>query len=198
MKNIFLDFDGTIVNSIKAYCDIYNYFYKDKLNFTPADWTKVNKWNFEDECLLAADKVEDIFASSLFFNELELINDNTLDVLDRLKERFNIVICSIGTPSNIAHKVEWIESVLGIKDMIMISKAKAEMGKSSVDMIDGILIDDHIDNLVTSNADIKICFGEEKEWNKEWKGLRAKNWTELEDILNVIYHNEGDFYASYM
>ena len=59
--------------------------------------------------------------------------------------------------------------------------------KSSVDMSDGIMIDDHPDMLNSSNAAVKICFGE-YGWNKDWEGLRAKNWKEaykiLEDLAN--------------
>lgn len=186
MDKIFLDFDGTIVNSVKSFCDVYNWGYSNNPNFKKADWAKVNKWNFSDECPLAKDNIEDIFASDAFFLHLDLMNENTLEVISRLKEKFDIIVCSIGTPGNISRKVGWIENILDIKDMVMLSKEKADMGKSIVDMSGAILVDDHQDNLITSNADIKICFGETKEWNKCWKGLRVKDWTELEELLNDI------------
>jgi len=50
-------------------------------------------------------------------------------------------------------------------------------------MSDGIIIDDHGNNLITSNADTKICFGEIKEWNEDWEGLMASNWKELGEML---------------
>ena len=52
-------------------------------------------------------------------------------------------------------------------------------------MSDGIMIDDHPDMLNSSNAAVKICFGE-YGWNKDWKGLRAKNWKDVDKILEVL------------
>lgn len=178
MKRIFLDFDGVIVDSVKSYCSVYNYFFKAN-----ADYTKVNKWDLSDECLKAVKYVEDIFASKEFFDYLELMDEYTKDVLDQLKEKYEIIICSIGTPMNISRKSKWIEDYLGIKDMILLSKSDLVIDKSIIDMGNSIIIDDNSNNLFSSNADIKICFGEVKEWNENWDGLRAKNWKELGELL---------------
>ena len=182
-KKIFLDFDGTTVNSIKAFCSIYNWGYAGNPKFKHADWRKVNKWDFSDECLLAKNDIESIFAMEEFFTNLEVMDVETLDVIDRLKDKFDIVVCSIGTPANISHKVSWIERVLDIKNMIMLSKKDAKIDKSIINMGGGIIIDDHSENLFSSNAETKICFGEVKEWNENWSGLRARNWKELEELL---------------
>ncbi len=183
MKKIFLDFDGTIVNSIKAFCTVYNNVFNEEKGYKPADWSKVDKWNFEDECPLATHYVEEIFKSYGFFDVLDVINDNTIEVLDKLKERFEVIVCTIGSPENISRKSRWIENNLGIKDMILLSKSDVVMDKSIVDMSNGVIVDDHQNNLLNSDADVKICFGEVKEWNEEWNGLRAKDWTELEKML---------------
>ena len=55
--------------------------------------------------------------------------------------------------------------------------------KSHIDMSDGIFIDDSVNNLETSNAAIKICFGDEYPWNEKWKGIRCANWHEVENYI---------------
>ena len=45
------------------------------------------------------------------------------------------------------------------------------------------MIDDEQRYLDNSNANIKICFGDEYDWNEDWKGKRCFNWTELENYL---------------
>lgn len=43
---------------------------------------------------------------------------------------------------------------------------------------------DHADNLESSNnAELKICFGKEYEWNKKWQGQRCFSWREVEEQL---------------
>lgn len=194
-KKIFLDFDLTTANSVKAYCRVYNELYKSHKDFTYADYTKVNKWDFSDECPMAVSRVESMFELDLFFYFLEVMNKCTLDVLKQLEQLYDVVICSIGTPENISKKVRWIDRNLGIKNMILLSKNDVVMDKSIVDMSGGILIDDHEDNLFSSNADIKICFGEVKSWNKNWQGLRVKDWTEVGKLLiNNNYKCGVEFY----
>lgn len=177
-KKIFLDFDSTITDSVKAYCEVYNWLYN-----AHADYRKVNKWDLSDECLLAANYVEDIFASQEFFNVLEPMDNYTLEVINMLKKKYDVIICSIGTPENISRKAKWIEQKLDIKDMILLSQSNLKMDKSIIDMSGGIIIDDHADNLVTSNADIKICFGAIKAWNEDWSGIRTSDWGELGRML---------------
>ena len=50
-------------------------------------------------------------------------------------------------------------------------------------MSDGIFIDDSATNLITSNAEECICFGDEYEWNKKWNGKLISNWCDLEKYL---------------
>ena len=52
----------------------------------------------------------------------------------------------------------WIKDNLGIEDMILLSQSEALMDKSIINMSGGI-IDDHGNNLITSNADTKYALG---------------------------------------
>ena len=182
-QKLFLDFDGVIVDSVKAYCDLYNEEFKVYKNFNKANYKKVNKWNFSDQCPLAVSYIENMFSSYKFFDLLKLMDNNTIQIIKELQNKYKVIVCSIGTPENISYKASWIKDILNIDDMILIAKNNAAIGKSIIDMSESIIIDDHEDNLITSNANMKICFGETKSWNKNWKGIRVNNWSELKEFL---------------
>lgn len=186
MKKLFLDFDCTIVDSIKTYCNVYNSSYKKEEGFKEADHNKVNRYDLKDQCHLV-DHQETIFSNEEFFKHLEFMTD-AIDVLERLGTKYELIICSIGTLDNISHKAKWIKNNLPfIKNVILITGAMRtsglKMDKSSVNMKDSIFIDDHAENLLSTNAELKICFGKEYDWNKNWMGQRCFNWIEIEKLL---------------
>jgi 5'(3')-deoxyribonucleotidase len=186
MKKLFLDFDCTIVDSVKTYCNIYNLFYKEKEGFEEADHNKVDRYDLKDQCHLV-DHQETIFSNKEFFKHLEFM-PYAKEVLERLGSKYELIICTIGTLDNISYKTQWIKNNLSfIKNVILISSAVGvngiKMDKSSVNMEGSIFIDDHSENLSSSNAEIKICFGKEYDWNRSWVGQRGLSWKEVEEIL---------------
>lgn len=182
---IYLDFDNTVVNSTKAFCRVYNAnWMPDK----PADWTKVQKWDFSDECPhLTQDEIEWFFGKDFFFMNLEFMPD-AIRVLKELVKTYEIRLCSIGSPENIERKVRWIDEnitseIPEITDGIYLVKGNGEMGKEVVNMRHGIIVDDSWTNVSTSNAEVKITFGVEADWNRKCTGLRAETWNDLEKLL---------------
>lgn len=189
IKNkLFVDFDQTISASIKSFCNVYNFMFQDHIDFKPARWWCVEKYNFSDECPLIANinnGVFNIFADPMFFEKLEFIGENTFDVLRRLNENYELHITSIGTFKNLSMKASWINDKLPfVKYAELLCVNKCAMNKSVVHMGDGsIFIDDVVSNLDSSNADFKIIFGDEYEWNKSDRYVRAINWTDVEKLL---------------
>jgi 5'(3')-deoxyribonucleotidase len=180
---LFLDFDGTIVDSIKAFCSVYDELYKNEPNFIPSDYTKVNKYNFKDQCPLI-ETAKDIFQNKKFFEVLEFINENTYNIIKEVNEIYDIYLCTIGSTENLFLKCEWVKEKLPfINKFVLIDNGNNTMDKSIVNMKHGIIIDDHSENLKRSNASIKICLGNIYEWNEKWKGLRFTNWSELHEFL---------------
>ena len=108
--------------------------------------------------------------------------DNAKEVLDRLKEKYEIIIISMGACPNLFGKEIWIKDNLPSTKFIG-KKKKKHKDKSHVDMSGAVLIDDEKRYLDSSNAKMKICFGEKYEWNECWKGIRCFNWAELENYL---------------
>jgi len=177
----FIDFDATLTNSLKAYCDTYNYLYHNHPDFKQADYTKVNQYDLKDECFLVKNPL-DIFEEELFFNNLEFINENTYDVLRKLNEKYKLIIASIGTPSNIAHKAWWLEENLPfIKDYVFITNQDCKMNKSLINMNDSVFLDDIPENLESSNAKTKVLFGKKYSWNECWQGDHCLTWTDVEE-----------------
>lgn len=178
-QNLFIDFDGTIVNSIKAYCDTYIHYYKNIPWYKEPFAHLVNKWDLSDQCPLAKDHVENIFGDSYFFEVLNFM-PKAYEIIKILNDKYNIHIVTIGNTDNLAFKNRWIEKNLSfIKNVILIKNEGIQMNKSMINMEGGIFIDDVNTNLVSTNADMKICFGKEYEWNAQWKGLRCSDWIEV-------------------
>lgn len=108
--------------------------------------------------------------------------DNAKEVLNRLKENYEIIIISMGVQPNLFGKEAWVKDHLPFAKFIGINMEKYK-DKSCVSMSGGILIDDEQRYLNNSNANVKICFGDKYEWNESWKGKRCFNWIEIENYL---------------
>lgn len=186
---LFLDFDNTIVNTSSAFCEVYNDIFFSHKDFKTAKWWENTKYNFSDICPLLKEhniSIFSIFEQENFFKGLDFINGNTQEIIQKLTEKYQVIICSIGTPNNISLKSLWIEkNIPEIKECIFLTQSKDNftMNKSMVNMESGILIDDVVSNLDSSNADLKLVFGDEYEWNTTTKYSRAYNWTAIGDIL---------------
>jgi len=179
-QKFIIDFDGTIINTIQAYTDTYNELYCNHPNFQTAEAHLVNQYNMCDQCKLVTN-VLDIFQHPLFFKFAEFINHNTYDVLEKLGSKYQLIICSIGTPKNLAYKARWLEEKLPfIKDYVLISNPVCKMNKSIVNMEGAVFLDDIPSNLYSSNAERKILFGKRYSWNKEWDGEWVRSWSEVE------------------
>lgn len=180
---LFVDFDGTLVNSTKAFSHAYNILYEDHPNFEPADYTKLSKYNFEDICPLVKNPL-DIFENKLFFKDLEFINDNTYDVLERLNEKYQIIVVTVGTPLNLAYKALWLqENITFINDYVLLYNDGCVMNKSVVNMTGegNVFLDDIPSNLLSVKCETKIMFGKVYPWSDGWNGDWCANWSDVEE-----------------
>lgn len=181
-QNFFLDFDLTIADSISAFCDAYNILYKDHPEFQPADPNKITSYDFRCICPLLKTK-EDKFAiwsNKILFEHMKLIDENTYDVLIGLNEKYRLIICSIGTPKNIAYKSLWLEENLPfIQDYVLLADKSCVMSKSFVNMEGSLFMDDIPSNLESTNAEVKVLFGKIYSWNKGWRCEHLFNWKEV-------------------
>jgi 5'(3')-deoxyribonucleotidase len=178
----FVDFDLTIVDSIKQICKIYNILYQNHPEFKPADPNKIQQYNFKDVCPLLKTAL-DMFEHELFFKDLEFINHNTYEVLERLNNKYQLIVVSVGTPLNLAQKSDWLNDKLPfIKDYILLYNNGCKMDKSVVNMKGkgNIFLDDIPSNLESTNCENKYLFGKIYSWNLESQYDRCLTWNEVE------------------
>lgn len=193
---LFLDFDNCITNSLKAFVDTYNILYRFQPDFKPATYD-VKQYNLKDQCPLV-NHVDDIFSNKKFFKNLRFINFNTKEVLKELSKDFDIIICTIGTPMNVALKSMWLSQNLPFVEQYCLVTNNYEnrecvMNKSLVNMSGStIFIDDMPDNLNSSNAKYKILFGKEYLWNKSDNPAHIKclDWSAVYDRCMKIKDKE--------
>jgi 5'(3')-deoxyribonucleotidase len=179
-----VDYDGTIVNSIAAIVGIYNedfWFYDD---YTPIGWWMIETWDFTELKCASKEYIDTYFNQPRFFNTVKFI-PHADDVLKKLSEYFQIVVVSSGHKPNLKGKEEWLSNNLPYAEFIGVDIDKYE-DKSHLNLSDGIFIDDVARNLETSNANIKICFGDEYPWNKNWDGRRCANWNDVWDMIGNV------------
>lgn len=176
-KEIFVDFDETIVNSVLRVCEIYNEKFDSNVR-----WQDTKLWCMKDVCpLFEKGEINDIFSSDLFFKKLSFKED-MFEVLSELSKDYKITVVSIGTENNCQNKKKFIEDKLPFVSksvLLPAEKGNIIMDKSSVDMSGGIFIDDAEDNLFSSNADVKVLYQNlpNTEWNSKWDGERIKYWS---------------------
>jgi len=192
-KDLYIDFDSTIVNSDKAICKMYNERYSKYENFVPAQWQKHSNWAYKNVCPLIHTHeedpvrvIKDYFGDHDFFNYLEFYED-AKRVIGRLVEKYNVIICTSAFPMNASKKVLWIEEHIPEVDeiIILINKSGNGYGKERVAMMedDSIFIDDHPKNLKSTNASQKYLFKFKETDYNTYDGNVVASWKEIESVL---------------
>lgn len=182
--NIYIDFDGTIVNTIKKIVELYNDDFVFYENFKPINWVYVDSWEFNELEAATPKYIDEYFNQPRFFTDLEMF-PYCGEILMELANKHKITIVSMGNTPNLKLKKLWIKQYLPFCDFIGVN-FKEYSDKAHIDMSDGIFIDDVASNLTTSNAAIKMCFGDEYSWNKDWAGLRCANWCDVWRFFDAV------------
>lgn len=184
MERLYVDFDCTIVNTIKAIVSLYNEDFKYYKDYKYIHWTDINTWNFLECNCANPEYINTYFNQQRFYDKLEYL-DNAKEVLDRLGEKYEIIIVSMGYSPNLRGKEIWIKENIPYAKFIGVNFKEYD-DKAHIDMSDGVYVDDNQKNLNT-NAIENICFGDLYEWNNNWNGKRIYNWTDLEKYLEEVY-----------
>lgn len=187
---LFIDFDNTIVNSSEVIVDMLNEHFDKNENFE-----KLRKYDFSDlfpECSYW--DIEKFFNSDEMFERLKIF-PNMIETVDAFKDFFDeISIVTIGTKDNLENKKRFLkENNLELTFYGIENNGRSD--KSSVDMHNGVFIDDHIGCLHSSNAKIKILMKnvENGEWNRVEPNddiYVVNNWYEVYSIFDFIKKNK--------
>ena len=181
IKRLYLDFDGCIVNTIATITKLYNEDFQYYKDYCPKKWTDVKTWDFIELSCASPEYINTYFNQPRFFENIEYM-PWAESTLDKLREKYEIIIVSSGYSPNLKGKELWIKQNIPYAKFIGVN-LKTHKDKRFVDMSDGILIDDSMSNLSTSNAIMNICFGDKYKWNEDWEGYRAYNWCEVQKML---------------
>jgi len=187
--NLYIDFDNTIVKSTKRLVEFLNIKYETNVNYK-----EIKDYNCQDKFPnVTIKEILDIFDDKDFFNGLEFYKD-CLKTLIKHKKYCNYNIVTLGSLTNLINKQQWCSQYIPIKKVFIGINHIKDTDKSSIDMSDGIIIDDHIDNLRNSNAKYKILFkgGFDTDWNTKLPHedfIEVYDWCELDTVLNNLLLN---------
>lgn len=189
IKKIIIDLDGVVFDTIQTIVDLYNIDHIAYKDFRVVMPSEIKTWDFDELSLESPEYIDKYFNMPRFFSHLVLMNGAKWIVNRLYNEGFDIVFCSSGSYPNLQLKHRWISSEFPQAEFIPV-EMPTYADKGHIPMEDSIFIDDCNHNLVTSNAPIKICFGETYSWNEEWNGKRCKNWIEVYQYIKEL-KNEG-------
>ncbi len=178
--------EGTIVNSTKKIVDLYNTDFWKYKNYQEIHWTDINSYDFEELTLINQNIVLDYFDDHRFFINLEYM-ENAKEVLDELKDKYDITICSLGRRKNLFFKDEWISRNIPYANFIGVDLSRRD--KSNIDMSNYlVMLDDNIDMLHSSNIKHKVIYGDILSWNKDniYNYPRCFNWYEFREFLKTL------------
>lgn len=177
IDTIVVDFDGTAYNTIEVIVDLYNEDFSAYSDYKKVDWSEIETWDFTELKCASREYINTYFNQPRFFNTIQPMPYFN-EVIDRLKDKFHIVFCSCGYSPNLKLKKEFLKEHYPYAEFIGIN-LKDYDDKSHVNMKNALFLDDSIRNLTSSNASIKVLFGDDYEWNKGWRGLRCYNWYDV-------------------
>lgn len=182
---LYLDYDGVIVNTIKQIVKMYNDDFCLYPDYTIVDWEDIKSWDFEECTCASKEYLNSYFNQPRFFTEVEWM-PGCLPMIQFLSTLYTIKIVTMGNEANFKGKKYWFTQhnyrYHSFDDIIFIPMDEYK-DKSHIDMSGGIFVDDSANNLITSNADLKICYGKKYPWNEGWKGKRCEDWIELYNII---------------
>ena len=185
MRRIIIDIDNTLINTIATITNLYNEDFKWYSKFQPIDWHNVKTWNFEELELASRDYINHYFNQPRFFREAVLMDD-VLEVIGRLYQKgYEIVFCSMCYSPNGRGKEIFLRGLFPYAKFINVNM-KEYPDKRHIDMSGAIFVDDDGKNLDTSNAAIKVCFGEILPWNENYDGDRCYSWLDFEEFINDL------------
>lgn len=184
--NIFLDFDSTIVDSIKRFVELANKKYK-----TDKDENDLGAYGFSNLYPeINNGEVHEIFAEEEFYNEDICWMNEAEEIIKNISNKFDIFIVTSASGKNLEFKNKWIS-----KHMPFVKKvyATGSNNKSVIDMSGGIQVDDVYECLEKTNARIKLLY---KNYNNfKWQRhsnedvYNVNSWKEINEILNFYLRN---------
>lgn len=173
---VFLDFDSTIVDSIKRFIEIQN----SKLG-TNKVVNELGTYDFKNVYPdITKKEVYEVFGMDEFFNEKLEAMPNALEVINKYQDDIDFCISTSAYGRNLELKKEWIAKNMPFVKEVYSSNSN---DKSNIDMRRSIQIDDIYECLKYTNAHTKILY-------KNFNNYRWQRYENDESIYEVNDWNE--------
>ena len=201
---LYLDVDDTVLKSSEAVIEILN----NKYNITPRktindmhDWEYKSIYKF-----VTCDEVVDIYESDEFFSMVKF-DEAFIKFYKKHHNKFNFVFVTKGTQTNLEKKENLIRKVIGDNfEFIGVpfrydidGNRVPDYKKAQISMKYGIQVDDRVDALEKTGANIKILInhGRIRQWNKHYSNINnlyvVMDWNEIAQIALFAYENHFIF-----
>ena len=188
----FIDLDCVTLETVQCVVSMYDEDFNDKPEYKKVDWTKIDSWDFLELSLADKETIDGYFNQRRFFDRVEMVHE-AKESIDYLSNFYNIVFVSHGEDLNLHLKKKYIKKHFPYAKFIGV-KLSEHHDKSCVNMSgkDNVFIDDMPKNILGSNADIRICFGKDYEWNKDFESdldngiYRLYDWNSVIKLLKII------------
>lgn len=187
-RQIFIDLDGVVIDTISTIVGIYNEDHSQYKNFKMIAPSDIKTWDFDELNLKPREYIDSYFDQPRFFKSDHLKwMMGAKWIINKLHDNlgYKIIFCSSGSYPNLQHKRQWIQRHFSYADFIPVEMPTYE-DKAHVPMQESYFIDDVSKNLKTSNAKVKICFGDIYTWNEDWDGVRCENWIKVYDFFKGL------------
>lgn len=179
-KKLYIDFDNTVADTNAAICSLYNEDFQYYKKFKEVKSHEINTWGFLECNCATPEYINYYFNQPRFFERLQFM-PNAKEVIEKLKEEYDVEILTLGYSPNCIGKQLWISKHLPNTKMTCIN-LKEYKDKSHIDGTDAILLDDKSSNLYTFGGE-KVLFGDLYSWNEDWNGIRLYNWIDVENYF---------------
>ncbi|MDI3256346.1 MAG: 5'(3')-deoxyribonucleotidase [Kyrpidia sp.] len=181
MTTLLIDMDSVIVDLMSAWCRRYNADWND--NLTPED---ILTWEWEKyvkpEC---GRRIYQYLDEPGMFLHLEPL-PHAIEVLERLSNRYEILIVTSSRRTAMAEKDAWVTRHLpfiGRKNLILAHRKDRICGD--------LLFDDAPHNLESFQRTGRTAVAMDYPYNRQVACLRVKGWLEFEQLIHRLFPESG-------
>lgn len=154
---VYWDVDDIMLNSLETSVKIINFEYNALHNLPPKSASDVRDWNMKSIYRdITPEQIEEIFESEEFWKNVEFRAELNSLLTGKILKKYKHTFVTKGTQKNLEYKREFLSINLDCFDEFNFIGIESHISKGQIDMSGGIFIDDNIENLLESNADIKI------------------------------------------
>ena len=173
---IVIDLDSTIIDTGLTIINTWNKLnpYRQLIYIKPV-------WDFSNVLKDTDIELKELF---IMFDKQEfydnvIVFDNAINIINKLAESNEVIICSKHNESRKPLTTKWInENFKNVKIMYV------DNFRDKLLIPCDIRVDDKIECL-QDNKSFNVCYGD-YDWNKDYNGMRCLNWEQVEHCIDFI------------